>query len=211
MSWRVNRGVKRGVMGLLLLAALWQLGAGSYIQAKAWLAQVLLERAWQSTLQGQSDVKPWPWADTSPVGKLILERTGENFIVLEGASGRNLAFGPTWDPAGSAVGTSGVALLAAHRDTHFRGLRHLKLEDRLGFQSPQGHQYWFRIRHMEVVDARRTAIAREIGTAGTSRLVLVTCFPFDDWVPGGPLRYLVIAELEKGSEVTQLAAATDSL
>ena len=41
------------------------------------------------------------------------------------------------------------------------------------------------------IDSRTATIA----SAPTStRLVLVTCYPFDAVAPGGPLRYLVVAE-----------------
>ena len=41
-----------------------------WIPAKARLAQSLLEQAWSRTIQGESDARPWPWADTTPVGVL---------------------------------------------------------------------------------------------------------------------------------------------
>lgn len=42
----------------LLTIGLWQIGEGSWIYAKARLAQVLLQRAWSRTLSGETDVKP---------------------------------------------------------------------------------------------------------------------------------------------------------
>ena len=65
-----------------------------YIPAKAALAQVLLERAWTRTQAGESAARPWPWADISPVAVLEVPRLGERSIVLEGASGEAMAFGP---------------------------------------------------------------------------------------------------------------------
>ena len=38
---------------------------GAYLPAKAWLAQQLLDAAWQRRLAGESDVRPWPSADGS--------------------------------------------------------------------------------------------------------------------------------------------------
>ena len=72
---------------IFTLQALW-------IPAKALLAQHLLESAWQKNLAGETAARPWPWADTSPVGVLEIPELGLRQIVLEGASGRNLAFGP---------------------------------------------------------------------------------------------------------------------
>ena len=57
---------------LALCLALWQLGQGTYIQAKAWLAQVLIKQAWARTLEGEAQAKPWPWADTWPVARITV-------------------------------------------------------------------------------------------------------------------------------------------
>jgi hypothetical protein len=54
---------------LLLVLGVWQLGEGLYIQAKAQLAQILVRSAWERTLAGERQVKPWPWADTWPVAR----------------------------------------------------------------------------------------------------------------------------------------------
>ena len=80
----------------LVLLGLWQTGSGAWIYVKARLAQVLLQRAWAGTLavQYQYDVKPWPWADTWPVARLVVPSLGIDQIVIEGAHGRTLAFGP---------------------------------------------------------------------------------------------------------------------
>ncbi len=77
----------------LPLCGLWFIGQGTYIHAKASLAQLLLEAAWAGTLQGKKEVKPWPWADTWPVSRLSVPRLGIHRIVLAGASGSSLAFG----------------------------------------------------------------------------------------------------------------------
>lgn len=79
--------------GLLCLGC-WQLSEGAWIYAKAGLAQLLLQRAWSRALQGEADPKPWPWADTSPVARLRAPGSGVDMIVLSGAYGRTLAFGP---------------------------------------------------------------------------------------------------------------------
>ena len=65
-----------------------------WIPIKAELAQYLLERSWRETLAGDTDARPWPWADTRAIGVLEVPRLGLREIVLEGSSGRNLAFGP---------------------------------------------------------------------------------------------------------------------
>ena len=40
-------------IALLVALGTWQLGSGAWIQAKAWLAQSLIARAWTRTLSGE--------------------------------------------------------------------------------------------------------------------------------------------------------------
>ena len=95
-----------------------------WIPVKAELAQFLLERAWQRTLAGDNDAKPWPWADTRAVAVLEVPRLGLRQVVLEGSSGRNLAFGPTLVNTTKLDGAAD-RILSGHRDTHFRFLKEL--------------------------------------------------------------------------------------
>ena len=82
------------LMAGLLAIGCWQLGEGSWIYAKAGLAQFLLQRAWCRALAGEAMPKPWPWADTWPVARLRMQHPSVDLIVLAGAYGRTLAFGP---------------------------------------------------------------------------------------------------------------------
>jgi sortase A len=50
----------------VLCLGFWQLGEGAYIPAKAWLAQELMQRAWERAEAGSERPVPWPWADTWP-------------------------------------------------------------------------------------------------------------------------------------------------
>ena len=79
---------------LLLLTGLLLVGNGAYMKAKASLAQVLLAHAWEKTLTGDTDARPWPWADITPAARLELPRLHASAIVLNGTSGQALAFGP---------------------------------------------------------------------------------------------------------------------
>ena len=74
--------LKTRTLIVLSIAALgcWQLGSGLWIQAKAELAQVLLERAWEKTLAGEARARPWPWADTWPVARLRIPSSGVDQI-----------------------------------------------------------------------------------------------------------------------------------
>jgi sortase A len=187
-------GVRRRalVLAVALLAGVgfWQLGQGVWIYAKARLAQHLLRRAWVRTLGGEVAAKPWPWADTWPVARLQLPAHGVDLIVLAGVSGRTLAFGPG-HAAGSALpGAPGTAIVTAHRDTHFRFLERVKPGDEILVEVPGRPRSRFWIQALSVVDARTAVIRTEHQAAS---LVLMTCYPLDGVIPGGPLRYVVTA------------------
>jgi len=91
---RATRRPRLTAAALLGAAGVILLGQGAWIQAKAVLAQILLERAFAETLATGRDAKPWSWADTWPVARVEAPRLGRSAIVLHGSSGQALAFGP---------------------------------------------------------------------------------------------------------------------
>jgi sortase A len=182
-----------GAVALLSAIGLWELGHGVWIHAKAQLAQFLLQRAWGRTLRGEAAAKPWPWADTWPVARLRVPAHGVDLIVLSGVSGRTLAFGPGHAPDSAAPGTPGTEIVTAHRDTHFRFLERVRQGDEILVEAPGRPIVRFRVQELAVVDSRSAVIRGEVRAAA---LVLMTCYPFDALVPGGPLRYVVTARID---------------
>lgn len=184
-------------LALVLAAAVaaWELGHGAWIHVKARLAQALLHRAWERTVAGQASVRPWPWADTWPVARLRVPAHGVDLIVLDGVSGRTLAFGPGQAAAGAAPGSAGTAFVTGHRDTHFRFLERVRVGDVILVQAPGRAGGRYVVREIAVVDARRAVIRSD---TGGDHLVLLTCYPFDAITPGGPLRYVVAADRAAG-------------
>ena len=158
----------------------------AWIPLKAEAAQWLMARSWQQIQAGHPQSRPWPWADTRPAGVLSVPRLGIEQFVLEGNSGRNLAFGPVFTDGAPAAADR---VISGHRDTHFRFLRDLRPGDRIHVQTPQA-DVEYEVAYLEVVDSRHRELVLEPARA---RLSLVTCFPFDAPAAGGPLRYVVTA------------------
>jgi sortase A len=181
----------RGLSLLLILAAFGLRGQSAWIEAKAWLAQELIGRAWRQSMVSQQPVRPWAWADTWPVARLSVPRLGLERIVLAGVSGRTLAFGPGWAEQSAAPGEPGRTLLAGHRDTHFRFLADLVDGDRLLLQTARGETQRYRVVIEGVIEADAGWL---MSSEGDDQLLLVTCYPFDSPIPGGSQRYLVRAE-----------------
>ena len=187
------RNSNRYLAGLLIfLCGLWFIGQGAYIHAKALLAQVLLESAWAATLDGQKEVKPWPWADTWPVSRLSVPSLGVSRIVLAGVSGQSLAFGPGRLPDAGTGQRPFNIIIAGHRDTHFRFLRKLKYGDHINLQTDNRRNLDFIVSRITVVEADNIVLLQ---TGAASMLTLITCYPFDAIRPGGPQRYIVQAQL----------------
>jgi sortase A len=179
-------------MSSLLCLGFWQFGQGAYIPAKAWVAQELMNRAWQRAEGGAGQPAPWPWADTWPVAKLSARQGDIELIVLEGGSGRTLAFGPGHLGISALPGQVGNSVIAGHRDTHFQFLQYLDVGDDLRVELPDGDLHLYEVVHIDVVDSRRGALVLDTDEA---MLSLVTCYPFDAIDPGGPMRYVVSARL----------------
>lgn len=185
--WRQNFSAALVFLSLVLL------GNSIYIYAKAQLAQVLLERAFSQTLATGKPVKAWSWADTYPVARISVERIGAEAIVLQGASGEALAFGPALLNETSRPGERGTSVIAAHRDTHFAFLQNVKVGDLIRITRDDGLEFIYRMTGARVVDAAHSGIDRH---AAGFHLVLSTCYPFDA-ITHGTKRYLVEAEMVK--------------
>jgi sortase A len=177
-----------------LLAGIICVSEAAWIHVKASLAQALIGAAWRRELAGSRRTQPWPWADTRPLARLTIRegRQAQELMVLEGSSGRNLAFGPAHDPASVMPGDAGNSVIEGHRDTHFAALRAVKLGDTLEVETVNRRHVSFIVTNVRIVDSRRTRIALR---ADQPRLTLVTCYPLDAVVPGGPLRLVVTADL----------------
>lgn len=176
-------------------------GQGSYIHAKAMLAQVLLERAFTASLASGQPVKPWSWADTWPVARIAVKRLHASAIALHGSSGQALAFGPGHVANTPDAGEPGIAVYSAHRDTHFRFLGKVVVGDDIEVTRRDGHRFSYRVTGTSVVPYDASGIdAHDAGTG----LALTTCWPLDA-VTDGPLRYVVHATLQSEQPASPIA------
>lgn len=176
--------------GLLAVVGIGYLGSSWWIEAKAVLAQVLLERAWAATLEVKEPVKAWGWADTWPVASIEVPRLGKKVIVLKGASGEAMAFAPGHMEGTPLPGEPGTSIIAAHRDTHFEFLEEVEVGDEILVTRADGARISFRARERRIVRADGSGLEPALGDG---RLALVTCYPFGA-MTSGPLRFVIMAE-----------------
>ena len=184
-----RRALARLPFLLLIGAGLVLIAQGATIPAKAWLAQILLDRAFAASAASGEPVKPWPWADAAPVARIRVPRLGVEEIVLSGGSGEALAFGPTLLPGGGRLAERGTAVFAAHRDTHFRFLGALRPGDAIHVEEVNGRVTRYRVAETRVVRYDAFGIDRH---ARRPSIALVTCWPIGA-TQRGPLRYVVTA------------------
>lgn len=187
---RGNVYCRKAALLLLILLGSWQCANGAYVYAKATLAQQLITMAWEQSLGQTSAVKPWSWADTWPTARLVVPKYDVDLIVLAGDNGQALAFGPGHRQGSAQPGKAGNTLISAHRDTNFQFLQYLQPQDAIFLQTQTGEMYEYAVKKREVVDKAAPIYSDE----NEYQLTLVTCFPFNTWVAGGPLRYVITAE-----------------
>lgn len=184
----------------VLATGLALLGEQGWIRAKAVVASILIDRAFASYLEDGQPHPPWPWADTYPIARLRVPRLHLDRVVLAGAAGESMAFGPGHLSGTAAPNASGRCVIAGHRDSWFRFLEDLRPGDVLEltsrseaplsrseapFSSSETRRY--RVTDLAVVPHFDTAAIRP---DGHDRLTLLTCYPFGGLLRS-PWRYLV--------------------
>ena len=113
-----------------------------------------------------------------------------DLLVLAGANGRTLAWGPGHVEGTATPGARGNAIVTGHRDTHFAFLRAVKRGDAVFVESADGTTRRYRVERTFVADHASLVLPAD---DRATTLALVTCYPFDAIDPGTPLRYAVVA------------------
>ena len=182
--------MKRIFNTAILILGWWLLGQGVYMDAKAKVAQVLIASSWENRSEGSPAVRPWWWADTRALAQLDVPRLNQTLYVMQDDTGESLAFGPGHMPASSALTENGHVVIAGHRDSHFSFLRDVKMGDLIVTQNSQAKNQQYRVIERLVIDTTK----EEIQLLDYAQLTLITCYPFDEVIPGGPLRLVIHAE-----------------
>ncbi|MGJ8663005.1 MAG: class GN sortase [Marinicella sp.] len=177
------------IIAALLTVGSWQVGSSVYLLAKAQMAQYLIADAWQETLTDGKQHKPWDWADTHPVAKLTFPSLNETSYVLEGANGRNMAFGPARTITSGMPGEPLSTVISAHNDSHFKFLSQVKMNDLIHIETTAG-EFVYRIKNLSVIDSSK----QQVSINSQDELILTTCYPFNALQTGGNLRYQVTAQ-----------------
>jgi len=191
-SWltQCKKAHKSIMVNTLFLGGAVLLCQGIYMDTKAIIAQGLITHSWQQRTADKPPPKPWWWADTNAIAKLKVARLDKELFVMRDDSGESLAFGPGHLTASADISGSGHVMIAGHRDTHFSFLQQLELGDIIETTNIDSVTTRYQIKRMSVLDSSM----EELIAYQQDRLTLITCYPFDGFIAGGPLRYIVEAQ-----------------
>jgi len=189
-------------VALLVVGALLSLQA-SWLPAKAWLSQQLIQASWQQAMVIQQQnlsqnrlsspiaIKPWPWADTFPTAELTFPRLEKNIVVLNGGDPTTLAFSAGAIAPFNQTNTANPFVVAGHRDSHFAFLQDIMMKDVIALTDAQGRTQLYQVETIEIIDASTGQLALP---AHEANLVLITCYPFTGLGNNTDQRYIITAK-----------------
>ena len=129
-----------------------------------------------------------PALDPTAYGRIEIPRLGVKAVVKEGADEGTLARAVGLVRGSARPGELGNMVLAGHRDTFFRPLRNIKVNDRIRMVVPP-NTYEYEVQSLRVVAPEETSV---LDSKGVEELTLVTCYPFR-FVGSAPDRFIVSA------------------
>jgi sortase A len=174
---------------ILIACAVVLLGYCAFVLADTWIFQAR-ESAALARFVPEQALTALP-ANVGPdglIGRMEVQRLGVSVVVMEGTSNKTLrrAVGHI---AGTALpGEHGNVGIAGHRDTFFRPLRNIQLEDIITLATLRG-EYRYRVVSTKIVHPDDVDV---LDSDGNEILTLVTCYPFY-YVGSAPDRFIVRA------------------
>lgn len=119
----------------------------------------------------------WMEPDPHVIGVIEIPRLGIDALIREGTETRTLRRSVGHVPGTAIPGSPGNAVLAAHRDTLFRGLRHVERGDRIlirrrGDPDPVTYE----VTSIRIVGPDSVEV---MAPNDSAVLTLITCYPFE--------------------------------
>jgi len=129
-----------------------------------------------------------------PIGSIEIPRLGLSSVVLEGDDAAALLLGVGHLSDTPLPWHDGNTVLAAHRDTFFRPLAHIRKGDVIRFSTADAALEYV-VKELKVVEPTAVEVLEPTSAA---TLTLITCFPFD-YIGPAPQRFIVRAERRSSS------------
>jgi len=122
------------------------------------------------------------------VGRLTIPRLHLSAMVREGTGEGTLSLALGHIPHTALPGQPGNVGVAGHRDQLFRGLRNIRRNDLIVFET-LGGSYSYQVESTEIVWPENVCVLK---AGRNSELTLVTCYPFN-YLGSAPERFIVKA------------------
>lgn len=123
------------------------------------------------------------------IGMLEIPRLKLSTTVLTGDDDKTLKVSAGHLPDTPRPWESGNSAIAAHRDSHFRPLRHVKVGDLVRMRTVHG-DLDYKVSRIRIVTPKDISV---LDPTGTDMLTLITCYPFN-YIGNAPKRYIIHAE-----------------
>jgi sortase A len=197
----LRRMLKWGQRAFFACAVL-LLGYCGFALGDAWIFQRQESRELDRLLRDRhvtSEGTPQAASSTSPqgasaavadglIGRIEIPRLLLSAVVVEGTGKTILRRAVGHIPGTALPGEPGNVGLTGHRDTFFRPLKDLKINDEIQFSTLKGN-FKYEVESLRVVEPDNVGV---LATSGHNVLTLVTCYPFY-YVGPAPQRWIVRA------------------
>ncbi len=182
------RRVLKWAQGVLFLGAILLLGYCAFVVLDTWIFQKQETAALEKFVPPALVASPAVIGPDGLIGRIDVQRLGVSVVVMEGISSKTLRRAVGHISGTSLPGEAGNVGIAGHRDTFFRPLRNIQVDDLITLTTPRG-AYRYRVVSTKVVNPDNLAV---LNSDENEILTLVTCYPFY-FVGPAPGRFIVRA------------------
>ncbi|MHC1684894.1 MAG: class D sortase [Clostridiaceae bacterium] len=130
------------------------------------------------------------------IGRLIIASLNIDKPILFGDSLEELAGGVSTYPSGSLPGQVGNTVLAGHRDTVFRALGEIKVDELIKIETYYG-EFTYKVSNIRITSPQDASV---LARNDKSILTIYTCYPFN-YIGNAPNRYVVVSEFVEGKVI----------
>jgi sortase A len=125
-------------------------------------------------------------------GRISISALGMSSVIVAGSDARSLARAVGFIPGTALPGEGGNTGLAAHRDTFFRRLEDIRINDVVTVNTAAG-TFEYLVENTQIVDPEDVWV---LDPTTHPTITLVTCYPFN-FVGTAPQRFIVRAALRQ--------------
>ncbi|PYT77128.1 MAG: hypothetical protein DMG40_24525 [Acidobacteria bacterium] len=182
--------ILRGAYYFFFIFGIFALSYAGFVVANSRSYQALEMKKFQQPI---SLSEPHILGEGDVIGEIQVPRLGIDAVVVQGDSPANLRRAVGHLSKSALPGERGNVALAGHRDTLFRPLRNIRLNDEIQFKTRE-RSFEYRVESIEVV---APTDIRVLESSTGHDLTLFTCFPFFLWDRRRSVSLYVLVKLTK--------------